>query len=298
MPSPPDLVRRLEPPPGYNLRRTMVGHRMGSFDPTLRAEDGRVRLATRTPDGLASFEIEQQSSVIEARGWGQGAPWLAQRLEGLLGFEDEPHLFQPPDGVVKSLWQQFSGMHLPRLPQVIERIVQIILLQRVPWRDGCAAWKRLVSQLGDKAPGPVDLMVPPSPRELASTPYYEMVGCGVPPRQARTIQQAAFHARRIETSAKQGVESLSETLSAISGIGPWTIGYARGSLLADPDAILPGDYNLPHSVAWVLAREARASEERMLELLETYRGHRFRVIRLVWMGGAHAPRRGPRLGAT
>jgi 3-methyladenine DNA glycosylase/8-oxoguanine DNA glycosylase len=216
----------------------------------------------------------------------------------LLGFEDEPGLFQPSNGVVKTLWQQFSGMYLPKLPRVIDRLVQIILLQRVSWRDGCAAWKRLVSQLGETAPGPVDLMVPPSPREFASTPYYEMVGCGVPPRQARTIQQAAFHARRIEASAEQGVESLSKTLSAIKGVGSWTIGYARGSVLGDPDALLPGDYNLPHSVAWVLAREARASEERMLELLEPYRGHRFRVIRLVWMKGTHAPRRGPRRGGA
>jgi hypothetical protein len=32
----------------------------------------------------------------------------------------------------------------------------------------------------------------------------------------------------------------------------------------------------------------------MLELLEPYRGHRFRVIRLLWMNGVQAPRRGPR----
>jgi 3-methyladenine DNA glycosylase/8-oxoguanine DNA glycosylase len=294
----PDITARLEAPRDYDLRRSMIGHRMGSFDPSLRVGDGRVQLATRTPDGPVGLELEQQSSVVEARGWGNGAGWLSQRLEGLLGFEDEPQLFQPPDGVVKTLLQKFSGMHLQRLPRVIDRVVQIILLQRVPWRDGCAAWKRLVSQFGEPAPGPIDLMVPPSPRELASTPYYEMVGCGVPPRQARTIQQAAFHSRRIEASAKQGVESLSDTLAAIPGIGPWTIGYARGSVLGDPDALLPGDYNLPHSVAWVLAREARASEERMLEVLEPYRGHRFRVIRLVWMKGAHAPRRGPRLGGT
>ena len=66
------------------------------------------------------------------------------------------------------------------------------------------------------------------------------------------------------------------------------------SSLADADAILPGDYNLPHSVAWVLAGEERASEERMLELLEPYRGHRFRMIRLIWMKAAKPPRRGPK----
>jgi 3-methyladenine DNA glycosylase/8-oxoguanine DNA glycosylase len=120
-----------------------------------------------------------------------------------------------------------------------------------------------------------------------------LVACGVPHRQARTIQQIAFHARRIEEAAEQGVESFTKNLSAIQGIGPWTLGYLRGSALADADAILPGDYNLPHTVAWVLAGEERAEEEHMLELLEPYRGHRFRVIRFVWMKGAKPPRRGP-----
>ena len=40
--------------------------------------------------------------------------------------------------------------------------------------------------------------------------------------------------------------------------------------------------------------EERADEERMVELLEPYHGHRFRVIRLIWMKGAHAPRRNQR----
>jgi 3-methyladenine DNA glycosylase/8-oxoguanine DNA glycosylase len=119
------------------------------------------------------------------------------------------------------------------------------------------------------------------------------VGCGVPHRQARTIHEVAFHARRIEDAAEEGAESLQKLLSKMAGVGPWTMGYLRGSALADADAILPGDYNLPHTVAWVLAGEERGDEERMLELLEPYRGHRFRVIRLIWMKGAHAPRRGP-----
>ena len=41
-------------------------------------------------------------------------------------------------------------------------------------------------------------------------------------------------------------------------------------------------------------REPGADDARMLELLEPYRGHRWRVIRLLWANGVHAPRRGPR----
>jgi hypothetical protein len=43
-------------------------------------------------------------------------------------------------------------------------------------------------------------------------------------------------------------------------------------------------------VIWALAGERRGSGERMLELLEPFRGNRGRVIRLL-MAGAGSPRR-------
>ena len=55
-----------------------------------------------------------------------------------------------------------------------------------------------------------------------------------------------------------------------------------------------GDYHLPNLVAWALAREARGTDERMLELLEPYRGQRGRVIRLLEVAGVRAERHGPR----
>jgi hypothetical protein len=47
-------------------------------------------------------------------------------------------------------------------------------------------------------------------------------------------------------------------------------------------------------VSWALAGEPRADDARMLELLEPYRGHRGRVIRLIVSAGITAPRYGPR----
>ena len=45
-----------------------------------------------------------------------------------------------------------------------------------------------------------------------------------------------------------------------------------------------GDLHIPHMVSWHLAGERRGSDERMLELLEPYRGHRGRVVRLLLAG--------------
>ena len=56
-----------------------------------------------------------------------------------------------------------------------------------------------------------------------------------------------------------------------------------------------GDFHLPNLVAFALAGEPRGDDERMLELLEPYRGQRARVIRLLELSGIRAPRYGPRL---
>ena len=83
-------------------------------------------------------------------------------------------------------------------------------------------------------------------------------------------------------------------LSLVRGIGPWTIASVLGPACGDDDAVIVGDYHLPHLVAWNLAGEARADDARMLDLLEPFRGVRGRVVRLIGMAGRRAPAFGPR----
>jgi 3-methyladenine DNA glycosylase/8-oxoguanine DNA glycosylase len=78
-------------------------------------------------------------------------------------------------------------------------------------------------------------------------------------------------------------------------MGPWSAAEIARVALGDADAVSIGDYHLPHQVSWALAGEPRGSDERMLELLEPYRGHRCRVLRLLFAAGIEAPRYGPRL---
>jgi 3-methyladenine DNA glycosylase/8-oxoguanine DNA glycosylase len=63
----------------------------------------------------------------------------------------------------------------------------------------------------------------------------------------------------------------------------------------DADAVSVGDFHIPNTVAWALAGEARGTDERMLELLEPFRGHRGRVCDLLAHGGIGAPKFGPRM---
>ena len=86
-------------------------------------------------------------------------------------------------------------------------------------------------------------------------------------------------------------------LQRIRGIGPWTAAMVTATALGHADAVPVGDYHLPNTVAWHLAGEERGDDARMLELLEPYAGHRWRVLRLAKTAGS-APKRGPRLSLT
>ena len=84
-------------------------------------------------------------------------------------------------------------------------------------------------------------------------------------------------------------------LLAFPGVGPWTAATVMAEAAGDPDAVPVGDFHVPNLVAWALAGEPRGDDERMLELLEPYRGHRGRVVRMLKLSGARAPAYGPRL---
>jgi 3-methyladenine DNA glycosylase/8-oxoguanine DNA glycosylase len=151
-----------------------------------------------------------------------------------------------------------------------------------------------VEALGERAPGPVGLKLPPSPQVLARTPYWTFHRFGVERRRAVVIIEAARSAKRLEEIIAMDLVSAYRRLDAFPGVGPWTAAKVASVALGDPDAVPVGDYNLPHAVGYALEGTPRSTDERMLELLEGYRGHRGRVIRLLTFAGIAAPRFGPR----
>ena len=86
-------------------------------------------------------------------------------------------------------------------------------------------------------------------------------------------------------------------MTALPGLGPWTAAEVAVRALGDADAVSVGDYHLPNLVGSVLAGERGGDDARMLELLEPYRPHRARVIRLIESAGSAlwGARRGPRM---
>jgi 3-methyladenine DNA glycosylase/8-oxoguanine DNA glycosylase len=155
----------------------------------------------------------------------------------------------------------------------------------VTFRDAARAHWGLVGRLGAAAPGPPGLLLPLAPSDWLRLADLDLRRAGIDGQRARTVRAAARAARRVGSTFDVDPAAASAVLGAVPGCGPWTVGITMGFVLGDPDAVPVGDLHLPHEVGWALAGEPRASDARMLELLEPYRDHRFRVLRLLLAAG-------------
>ena len=269
-----------------NLGQTLAHARMGSGDPCLRVVDGSVWRATRTPVGVATERLRfAGDGSVEIDAWGPGAAWLVGRAAALCGALDNPAAFEPEQPLLRHLVRSHPGLRIGRTEAVFETAVLVTLEQRVATREAWRNWRGLVRTLGEPAPGPsVGLWVPPSAEQIARTPYDVFHRFGIERRRADIVRRFAVVARRLEETVNLPLETAYQRFRAIPGVGPWTAARIGTIALGDADAVAVGDLHLPHLVSWALAGERRGSDERMLELLEPYRGHRARVIRLLLAG--------------
>lgn len=287
-----------------DLRLTLGLHARGRGDPAMRFEtSGSVWRATRTPDGPATLFVElvDAGASARARAWGRGAAAVLVGLEGLLGLDDDPAALVPRHPAVADAARRLRGMRIGRTGAVIEALVPAILEQKVTGPEAARAYRGMVRRWGEDAPGPPGLRLPPDPAVLATLPYHVFHPVGVERRRAELIRAVAREAPRLERLAAEasgpgGDPAVAyRVLRAFPGIGAWTAAEVGARAFGDPDAVSLGDFHLPDLVAWALAGEPRGTDERMLELLEPYRGQRGRVIRLLEASGIRAPRYGPRM---
>jgi 3-methyladenine DNA glycosylase/8-oxoguanine DNA glycosylase len=256
---------------------------MGNGDPCLQVVDGSVWRATRTPLGPATERVELASDgsvIVDA--WGPGADWLLARAPTLCGALDDPSTFRTAQPLVRELAHRHPGLRIGRTEAVFEAALIVTLEQRVATHDAWRSWRGMVRALGEPAPGPLaGLWVPPSAERIAHTPYEVFHRFGIERRRADLVRRLAVVAHRLEETLNLPLETAYRRFSAVSGVGPWTSARIGLIALGDPDAVAVGDLHLPHLVSFALAGERRGTDERMLELLEPFRGHRGRVIRLL-----------------
>lgn len=283
-----------------DVYRTLRPLRRGPRDPAFwAAPDGGVWRATLLASGAATVRFTVRGArVVDVDAWGPGAQEALAAAPALLGEHDDVAGFDPGLGVVREAHRRFHTVRIGRTDRVLETLVPAILEQRVITHTAHDAWRWLLRAHGAPAPGPAPewMRVPPSARQWAAVPQWDFHRAGVDPARARAIRAAAGVAGRLEEAVAHGRDEVWRRLLAVPGIGAWTAAECTQRAIGDADAVSVGDYHLPNLVGWALAGR-RGDDAAMLELLEPFRGHRYRVIRYLLMSGvtARAPRYGPRL---
>ena len=250
--------------------------------------------ATQTPDGPASLRLTWDSEKARFEAWGAGRQWLLARVPQLCGINDDVSTFSPQHKVVRSLYGRNARLRIAATQTLWHDLAWFILQQRVSTKEASQQWRRFVMAWGEAAPGPIDLYVPPRCSFVARQNYTAFHPFGIDGQRSQNLIAAGRYVGRLGDLTDLPLSETKKRLLAIPGVGPWTAGYICATTFGDPDAIVLGDYHLPSTVAWALAGEARATDERMLELLQPFHGHRWRVCRMMMASGIKAPRYGPR----
>ncbi|HEV2414154.1 MAG TPA: DNA-3-methyladenine glycosylase 2 family protein [Candidatus Dormibacteraeota bacterium] len=287
----PDVVGSFEPQRALDLWLTLGP--LGS-GPSLRHCDGALWRATRSPEGSVAVRLRKRNGSVEIEAWGPGAGWAVEHAPVWCGEQDDDSGFTSHHALVAQLRREIRGIRIPRTGAVFEALVPAVILQQVTTEEARKSYQHLVNALGESAPGPVALKLPPAPEVLAHTPYWRFHRFGIERRRADVIIRAARSVKRVEETAQMDMKAAYQRLLAFPGVGPWTAAKVAMVALGDADAVPVGDYHLPHSIGYAFDGTARSTDERMLEILEPYRGHRARVVRLITQAGIAAPRFGPR----
>lgn len=272
--------------------------RRGPRDPTYAIDGvGAHWRGLRTPEGTATLRLtaDPADGAVVADAWGDGADWALATFPSLLGDDDDPSGFEPPEPL-RQAWRRHQHWRVCRTGLVIEALVPAILEQKVTGQEAFAGFGLLVRRYGVRAPGPGpqarELWVQPSAAEVAAVPSWEWLRLHVDGGRSRPLVRAMQHARAFE-----GVDDpdlLDRRLRSLPGIGVWTSAEVRFRALGDADAVSFGDYHVAKNVGWALTGQG-VDDDGLAELLEPYRPHRYRVQRLVELAGLFRPRRGPRM---
>ncbi len=296
--------RRFVTPFAIDLAGTLGPLARGPSDPTFRLGARDVWRVQHTPCGAATIHVRvaADSCTVDATAWGPGGEWSLAHAPDLVGAHDDPEAFRPTGTKLRALAHGRPCVRLGRTAAVYDLAAAAVIEQRVTGVEARRTWHALVRRYGEPAPGPQLGSMPAAMRQF---PAPEVAAClsdaarrsvGLEMRRGVALSAVTADAAGLERAASFGPGVLDRRLRGLPGVGAWTSATVRAHALGDADAVPVGDWHVPRAVVAALTGERVArheADERMLELLEPYRPHRYRVVLLALASGRYE-RRAPR----
>jgi 3-methyladenine DNA glycosylase/8-oxoguanine DNA glycosylase len=280
-----------------SLRLTLGPLSQGGTDPTMQRDATGSWITLATADGVASLHLRAAGGAIQATAWGPGAGAALEQVPALCGEHDDDDGFDPTrHPVVAELHRRTPGLRLTRAARILPFLVPTILGQKVTGLEQKRAWRQLVTRHGEKAPGPapIGMRVAPPPAVWRRIPSWEWHRAGVGPQRSDTVMRAVAVGESLERASAALAEDAIRRLRTIPGVGLWTAHETVQRSHGDPDSVSVGDFHLSKQVGTALVGR-RVDDDGMLELLEPWRGHRQRVVRLIEAAGIGYERHGARM---
>lgn len=305
-----DASIRWHPGGPYSLARTLGPLLRGNSDPSFSVQGGIIWHAFTTPDGPASLRLSPAGSGtpesrVDVQAWGPGARSAVESVPRLLGADDDWQDFDAPafhatlPRMVREARRRFLDVRLPSSGRMVDQLVPIILEQKVTVIEARRAFRYLVHRHGTPAPqagalAPAGLMVAPTAAQWLQVPSWEWHKAGVGPQRSDTVMRTVRSAVALERLAALPAAEAGARMQVIPGIGAWTAAEVVQRTHGCPDSIAVGDYHLAAYVGAALTGR-RTDDAGMLALLEPWKGHRQRVVRMIGLSGFRKPTFGPRM---
>jgi 3-methyladenine DNA glycosylase/8-oxoguanine DNA glycosylase len=297
----------------FDLLQTLGILMRGNGDPSFAARQDGVWMAFTTPDGPATLRLTAagtgQDTHVDAQAWGSGADSAIASVPALLGSGDDWSGFDEAafhatlPRMVREARRRNLAVRLPTTGRVVDSLVPTILEQKVTTIEARRGYRYLMYRYGTAAPSagrlstsslPSGLLVAPTAAQWLAIPSWEWHKAGVGPQRSATVMRALRSAVALERLASLSAAEAGAKMQTIPGIGIWTAAEVVQRTHGCPDSIAVGDYHLASYVGYALTGR-KTDDAGMIALLEPWRGHRQRVVRMLGLSGFRKPTFGPRM---
>jgi len=201
---------------------------------------------TVTDDGDGAARLRQARAYLR-----KADPVLARLIDDRPAFDPRAWLSQlPPMDLYGALLFQVTGQQL-----------------------SVASTRRIIARIEDLFGGRL-----PSPAELLAVEPAMLRQAGLSWRKISTLRELAerFSDGRLDADVLSGLpdDELLAQLTAIPGIGPWTVQGAMLVALQREDVVLPGDLALRKAVRTAYGLDHLPPEQEVLAIAEKWRPYR------------------------